>query len=75
MYTQEITPTEAHVRISIPKKYVGHKLTITVTETEPLDEFELDHEKYSMENWDKFIAAHPADLSNFKFDREEANER
>lgn len=75
MFTQEITPIAKPVVIDIPDEYLGRRLTVTVEEAGPPMDYNLDPEKYTFENWMKFIHEHPVDLSDFKFDREEANER
>lgn len=75
MFTQVITPTKNPVSIELPEEYIGHRIRITAEETISQSVYAADREQYSFENWMKFIEAHPADLSDFKFDREEANER
>jgi hypothetical protein len=70
MFTQVITPTKKPVVIDIPDEYLGHRLNIMVTELD-----DLDVERYSLENMMKFLREHRVDLSNFKFDRDEAHER
>lgn len=70
MFTQTITPTTKPVLIDVPDEYMGHKLTVTISET-----YEEDGKKYSFENALKFWEKHQIDLSHFTFNREEANER
>jgi hypothetical protein len=62
MFTQVITPVQKQVIIDIPDEYLGHRLNITVSEL-PIEES------------DRYLKANRIDLSNFKFDRDEANER
>ncbi len=73
MFTQVITPVKKPVIIDIPNEYLGHRLNITVSELP--EEKAGDADRYSFENAMKFWRAHRVDLSNFKFNREEANER
>ncbi len=73
MFTQVITPVKKPVIIDIPDEYLGHRLNITVSEL--AEEKPDDAERYSLENMMKFLRANRVDLSNFKFDRDEANER
>jgi hypothetical protein len=73
MFTQIITPHEKPVIIDIPDAYLGHRLNITVSEL--AEEKAGDAERYSFENALKFWRSHRVDLSHFKFNREEANER
>lgn len=80
MFTQVITPVKKPVVIDIPDEYLGHRLAITISELngEELNGEGLKSEipdRYSWENAVKFWRAHRVDLSNFKFDRDEANER
>ena len=70
MFTQLITPIEKPVFIDVPDKYLGHRLRVTIS-----DDSENEAKQYSFENALKFWNAHRVDLSNFKFDRDEANER
>jgi hypothetical protein len=75
MFTQVITPVKKPVIIDIPDEYLGHRLNITVSELADEERTADDENQYSFENALKFWRAHRVDLSNFKFDREEANER
>ena len=70
MFTQVITPIEKPVFIDIPDEYLGHRLSIIVSEFG-----EEETNRYSFENALKFWKEHRVDLSNFKFNRDEANER
>jgi hypothetical protein len=70
MFTQVITAVQKPVFIDIPDEYLGHRLSVTVSEFT-----EEEASRYSIENALKFWNAHRVDLSHFKFDRDEANER
>jgi hypothetical protein len=70
MFTQVITPVKKPVLIDIPDEYLGHRLSITISEFS-----EEETKRYSFENALKFWNAHRTDLSHFTFDRDEANER
>jgi hypothetical protein len=70
MFTQVITPVKKPVLIDIPDEYLGHRLSITISEYS-----EEEAKRYSFENALKFWQDHHTDLSHFTFDRDEANER
>jgi len=70
MFSQIITPIKKPVLLDIPDEYLGHPLTVTVSE---LGEGEAS--RYSFENAMKFWRDHRVDLSRFVFNRAEANER
>ncbi len=71
MFTQDITPTENPVTFEVPKNLLGHKLRVTAI---PIDEGKTERAQ-KLEGALAFWKSQQVDLSNFKFDREEANER
>lgn len=75
MFRTIITPTNSKLIIDLPERLIGKSVEILAfeieTETEP-------EEAAQKANWEKAVAfwdAHAVDMSNFKFNREEANER
>ena len=70
MFTQFITPHKKPVMIDVPDEYIGHRLSITISEAS-----EKESKKYSFENAVRFWEKHRINLADFKFDRAEANER
>ncbi|MEI8204382.1 MAG: hypothetical protein WCH34_15270 [Bacteroidota bacterium] len=77
MYRKIIVPESTNISILLPADFVGQKVEVIaftvddkLTVEKPTDEM-----KYSWENARKFFDAHRVDLSNFNFDRDEANQR
>ena len=71
MFTQVITPTENPVILNFPQELLGHEIKITAT---AMDE-DNEERKRAWEEALAFWNSIEVDMSNFKFDREEANER
>ena len=73
MYRQIIVPNERQFTITFPANFVGKEVELiafTLKETELVTDKE-QLTKEALHFWD----SHSVDMSNFKFDREEANER
>ena len=75
MYRKIIVPENAKISISLPENFVGrHVEVIAFTiEDKQILETQSDDNKYAWKNARKFFDAHRIDLSNFKFNRDEAN--
>ena len=71
MVTQTLVPKGTKVTIEIPEEYLNRLISIRI---EPADQEVLDQER-RLEEIRAFFSQYQLDLSNFKFDREEANER
>lgn len=73
MYRQIISPSQTQFTINFPQEFVGKEVELiafTLKETEQA----ADKGKIITEALD-FWDCNRVDLSNFKFDRDEANER
>ncbi len=68
-----VTPEDTHIEIEVPKEFIGKRIEVVLTEAAQ-EEFEnlLVHSKPKARY---AFNAFRADLTNFKFDRDEANER
>jgi hypothetical protein len=72
MFRTIITPKESKLWIDLPEALVGKSVEVLAFEIEPTKDFIEDEQwKRAVSFWD----AHAVDMSNFKFNREEANER
>jgi hypothetical protein len=72
MYRAIIIPKESKFLIELPEALIGKPVEVLAFEIEPPKDL------ISEEQWKKAILfwdAHAVDMSNFKFNREEANER
>ena len=72
MFRTIITPTNNNLLIQLPVGYVGQEIEIIAF---PFNEAENTAEKYSWNEIEDFFKKNSIDLSNFKFNRDEANER
>ena len=70
MYREIIIPTNTTQTIEIPEEFIGKQVEIIAF---AIEEKETDQSKN--EKAFKFWKKHSIDMSNFKFDRSEANER
>ena len=70
MYTEVITPSQPMVMLTLPEEMVGKKVTI---KAEAVEEIYLDTEANRRKNLQSIFDDCRIDLSNFKFDRNEAN--
>lgn len=70
MYREIITPTNTQQTIEFPEEFVGKQIEVIAF---PINEKENLQEE--MEDAFKFWKKHSVNMSNFKFDRSEANER
>jgi hypothetical protein len=78
MYRQVFTPTEQDIKIPIPPEWYGQSVEVfaflvSISAALPQqvsDATKAQHRKEIDELFDKY----PIDLSNFKFDRDEAND-
>jgi hypothetical protein len=77
MYRKIIVPESANISISLPENFIGrHVEVIAFTiEDKQITETQSEDGKYAWKNARKFFNDHRIDLSNFKFNRDEANER
>jgi hypothetical protein len=58
--------------VELPKEYLNKKVEVIAFQVEDVD---YGNEKADLEEAMKFFDSIHADMSNFKFDRDEANER
>ncbi len=65
--------SEDDLRIELPKEYMHKEIEITASEIDDADRTAT--EKADFEEAMKFFDSIQIDMSNFKFDRDEANER
>ncbi|HET7361464.1 MAG TPA: hypothetical protein VFI78_05985 [Salinimicrobium sp.] len=70
MYREIIIPTKKRQTIEFPEEFIGKQVEIIIF---PIEEKETNLSK--TEKAFKFWKKHRFDMSNFKFDRLEANER
>jgi hypothetical protein len=70
MYREIVIPTDTKQTIEFPEDFVGKQVEIIAF---PIDEKEVNQSK--AEQAFDFWRKHSIDMSNFKFDRNEANER
>ncbi len=72
MYRQIITPKNTKLLLQLPAEFVGRLVEVIAF---PVDERKKTKDKYSWKNALKFFEANRISLKNYKFNREEANER
>lgn len=72
MYRQIITPENAKLILQLPAEFVGRLVEIIAF---PVEEIKKTEDKYSRENALRFFKEHSISLKDYKFNREEANER
>lgn len=72
MYRQIVTPKSNKLTLHLPDEFIGYLVEVIAFS---IDQDQPMNNKYSWENAIKFFNAHQVDLSKFKFDRNEANER
>ena len=70
MYREIIIPTDTHQVIELPEEFIGKEVEIIAF---PVENKECI--KYVFEDALKFWKKNRIDMTNFKFDRIEANER
>lgn len=70
MYREIITPTNTQQTIEFPEEFVGKQIEVIAFPIE-----EKDDNQEQKEDAFKFWKKHSINMSNFKFDRSEANER
>jgi hypothetical protein len=70
MYTEIITPTQSKIVLELPAEMIGKKIEIKATEIEELQVESMEARRKRIED---IFADCRVDLSNFKFDRDEAN--
>ena len=70
MYTEIITPSQPTIMLTLPEEMVGKKITI---KAEAFEEKYFDTEANRRKNLQSIFDDCRIDLSNFKFDRNEAN--
>lgn len=76
MYRQIIIPENTKVFLQLPTEFVGKEVeVIAFAIDESLQLPKHNDGKYSLENARKFFDANKIDMSDFKFNRDEANER
>jgi hypothetical protein len=72
MFTQVITTREDHITLEVPQELRGHEIIVT------MDDLDIGKNERRQKNLKEALAfwrSQQVDLSNFKFNREEANER
>ncbi len=74
MYRAIITPTQTSLTIELPEDLVGKPVEVLAFNIQKSDVL-ADRKKPSIEEIKKFYAAYQVDMSGFKFNRDEANER
>ena len=75
MFRQVLTPTtKDDLIIHLPENFIGKKIEVEASEIRLLKKNKKDKEKKLKEAFD-FFDTISVDMSNFKFNREEANER
>ncbi len=75
MFRQVIKPeTKEDLIIHLPEKFIGKNIEVEATELRNLRTSKKEREKKLKEAFD-FFDTISVDMSNFKFNREEANER
>ena len=67
--TYTLVPTDTKVTVEIPREYVNREILIDVRLVDDDDDARRRQELHD------FFMQHQVDLSDFKFDRDEANER
>ncbi len=77
MFRKIIVPESPNISLLLPANFVGHEVEVIAfpIEDKQTIEKQKDENKYSWKNARNFFNAHRIDLSNFKFNRDEANER
>jgi len=77
MYRQIIIPESNRYLLDLPQDFIGKKVEVIAftVEENSLIENHNDENKYAWKNAKEFFDAHKINLSNFKFNRDEANER
>ena len=68
MFQQIFVPTQQHHSVELPDEFYGKKVQVIVI---PVD----DNKQQMIQDADAFYDSIRLDFSDFKFDREEANER
>jgi len=72
MYRQVLTPDSSRLILKLPAGFVGKLVEVLAFTVEPDD---AKDGQYSWENARKFFQAHRVNMKDFRFDRDEANER
>jgi len=70
MYTKIITPSQSTIVLDLPKEMIGKKITVTVTEVDTITMDEIDERRAKLQS---IYADCSVNLSNYTFDRNEAN--
>jgi hypothetical protein len=74
MYRAILTPTETTLTIELPKELIGKSVEVIAFELEK-QALEMPRKKISAEEITSFYQDYQADMSGYKFNRDEANER
>lgn len=72
MYRAIITPKETTLTIELPEQLVGKPVEVLAFE---LEKTQQPRKKPSAEEINLFYASYQIDMSGYKFNRDEANER
>lgn len=75
MYIESFVVTEENHTIEIPKEFYGMEVKVEITSNNPKESAEEIKRKESLKKAFEYWDNNGRDLSNFKFNREEANER
>jgi|694.fasta_scaffold20295_4 hypothetical protein len=74
MYRALITPTETSLTIELPQDLVGKPIEVLAFDIQTSGKLEA-RKKPSAKEINQFYAAYQVDMSGYKFNRDEANER
>ena len=74
MFTQVITPKKNPVVLYVPEEMLGHEIRLIGTSTDSKKD-DPEERKRSWEKYLAFLKTIEGDMSDFTFNREEANER
>jgi hypothetical protein len=74
MYRAIITPKETKVTIELPQEMVGKPVEVIAFDIQKSGPFE-PREKPTREEINRFYKTYNVDMTGFKFNRDEANER
>ncbi len=77
MFRKIIIPESVNISLLLPENFIGKQIEVIAfkVDDEKIIEKQSGADKYAWENAKNFFDAHRIDLTNFKFNREEANER
>jgi hypothetical protein len=74
MFRAIITPTETKLTIDLPEELVGRKVEVIAFDILKTEQVHL-RKKPSAKEINSFYGTYQVDMTDFKFNRDEANER